>query len=79
MKPMLKAPGTQRLKLRYDETPFNFAFKLNLRRYTAGSKEANNYAVASLLTALARVVAAGAWPAADAVSRAVVGWCRLTL
>ena len=34
MKPMLKAPGTKRLKLKYDESPSNFAFKFNLRRYT---------------------------------------------
>ena len=34
MKPMLKAPGTKRLKLKYDEPPSNFAFKFNLRRYS---------------------------------------------
>ena len=31
VKPMLKAPGTQRWKLKYDELPSNFAFKFNLR------------------------------------------------
>jgi hypothetical protein len=30
---MLKAPGTKRLKQRYDDPPSNFAFKCNLRRY----------------------------------------------
>jgi hypothetical protein len=34
MKSMLKAPGSKRLKLVYDESPSNFAFKFNLRRYT---------------------------------------------
>ena len=34
LKPMLKAPGTKRLKLRYDEPLSNFAFKINLRRYS---------------------------------------------
>ena len=32
--PVLKAPMVQRLKLKYDEPPSNFAFKFNLRRYT---------------------------------------------
>jgi len=34
MKPMLKAPGAKRLKLRYDELLSSFAFIFNLRRYT---------------------------------------------
>ena len=34
MKPTLKAPGTKRLKLKYDVPLSNFAFKFNLRRYT---------------------------------------------
>ena len=29
----MKAPGTKRLELKYDEPPSNFAFKFNLRRY----------------------------------------------
>jgi len=33
MKPVLKAPGTKRLKLKYDEPLSNFAFKCNLHRY----------------------------------------------
>ena len=34
IKPTLKAPGTKRLKMKHDEPLSNFAFKLNLRRYT---------------------------------------------
>jgi len=33
MKPMLKAPGTKRLKLICDDPLSDFAFKFNLRRY----------------------------------------------
>ena len=33
IKPALKAPGSERLKLKCDELLSNFAFKLNLRRY----------------------------------------------
>jgi hypothetical protein len=33
IKPTLKAPGTQRLKPRYDESVPSFAFNFNLRRY----------------------------------------------
>jgi hypothetical protein len=32
MKPVLKAPGTERLKLKYEELLSNFGFKFNLRR-----------------------------------------------
>jgi len=34
IKPTFKAPGTERLKPKYDEPPSSFAFKLNLRRYS---------------------------------------------
>jgi hypothetical protein len=34
IKPTLKPPGTKRLKLEFDVLLSNFAFKLNLRRYT---------------------------------------------
>ena len=37
---MLKAPGTKRLKLKYDEPLSNFAFKFNLRRYYMESFQA---------------------------------------
>jgi len=33
IKPTLKAPGSKRLKLKYDELPSNSAFIFNLRRY----------------------------------------------
>jgi hypothetical protein len=34
MKPMLKPPETQHLKLKYDILLLTFAFKFNMRRYT---------------------------------------------
>ena len=34
IKPMLKAPGPERLKLKYNEPLSSFAFKFKLRRYT---------------------------------------------
>jgi len=34
MKPTLKAPGTKRLKLKYNILLSSFAFNCNLRRYT---------------------------------------------
>ena len=33
IKATVKAPGTQRLKLKHDETPSSFCFKFKLRRY----------------------------------------------
>jgi hypothetical protein len=39
IKPTLKAPGTKRLKLNYDELLSNFAFKFNLRRYDVGGAQ----------------------------------------
>jgi len=36
MKPVLKAPGTQRLKLKYDKRLSNVAFNFNLRLYMTG-------------------------------------------
>ena len=33
MKSMVKAPGTKRLKLKYDKLLSKFAFNFNLRRY----------------------------------------------
>jgi hypothetical protein len=35
MKPTFKAHGTKRLKLKFDILLSNFAFKFNLRRYSA--------------------------------------------
>ena len=37
IKPMLKGPGAKRLKLNSVEQLSNFAFKFNLRRYSAES------------------------------------------
>ena len=34
MKPTLKAPGSKRFEIKYDQLLSNFAFKFNLRRYT---------------------------------------------
>jgi hypothetical protein len=34
MKPMMKAPGTMRLKLKCHKPPSNFAFNFNFRRQT---------------------------------------------
>jgi hypothetical protein len=36
IKPMLTPPGTQRLKLKYDDVLSNFRFKIDLRRYNSG-------------------------------------------
>ena len=36
MQPMLKAPGSKRLKLEHHNLLSNFAFKMNLRRYIKG-------------------------------------------
>ena len=38
IKPVLKAPGTTRLKLKYGKLLSSFAFKFNLRRYIEGEK-----------------------------------------
>jgi hypothetical protein len=41
MKPMLKPPGTKRLKLSFDEPLSNVALNLNVRRYAqAGQRKA---------------------------------------
>ena len=41
MKPMLKPPGTKRLKLKYDKLLLSFAFEFNLRRCTMVSTWSN--------------------------------------
>jgi hypothetical protein len=40
IKPMLKAPGTKRLKLEYAQQLTFFAFRFNLRCYTMGRSSA---------------------------------------
>jgi hypothetical protein len=48
IKPVLKAPGSPLLRLRYDGPLSNFAFSFNLRRYNLVSSAKHN---AELLTA----------------------------
>jgi hypothetical protein len=55
---LLKAPGTQRLKLKYEAPPSNFAFNFNLRRY--------NSVTAGLVPALAHSTALSGRAAATA-------------
>ena len=43
IKPTLKAPGTKRLKLKYDEPLSKFAFKLNVRRYTKDTDDPTGF------------------------------------
>ena len=38
IKPTLKAPGINRLKLNHDDPLSNFGFKFNLRRYRQGMR-----------------------------------------
>ena len=45
IKPTLKAPGTQRLNLKYDELLSSFAFNFNLRRYTEGADAAAPFGI----------------------------------
>jgi len=42
MRPVLKAPGSMLLKLRYDGLPSKFAFNSNLRRYTMVSRRCSS-------------------------------------
>ena len=70
IKPTWKPTGTKRLKLQYDELLSNFAFKFNLRRYTAA-------AAADMTAAVAAKHALNVRDIARAL--AVVGRCRLTL
>ena len=48
IKPALKAPGTERLKLEYDELLSSSAFQLNLRRYIEGLESDIKFVVAGL-------------------------------
>jgi len=52
----LKAPGTNRLKLKYNEPLTSFAFKFNLRRYNSPLFYAKHFGHAAVVRAL---VAAG--------------------
>ena len=46
--PTLKAPGSNRLKLKYDQLVSSFAFKFNLRRYTVRKKREGRERTAEL-------------------------------
>ena len=41
IKPTMKAPGTKRLKLKYDEPLSGFGFNFNLRRYIPRARAAH--------------------------------------
>jgi hypothetical protein len=77
IKPTLKAPGTVRLSLQYDELLSSFPFKVNLRRYTLASAATMH---AQLESAVAARLAAFEQEAARAEAAAAntVGRCRLT-
>jgi hypothetical protein len=45
VKPKLTPPGTERLKLKYDEPPSNFAFIFNLRHYAVAPEHMNTKAL----------------------------------
>ena len=65
IRPTLKVPGYERLKLSYDGPLSIFAFNLNLRRYTEASEYAD-YMAEKLI-------------AMPAMRRNQAGRCRLTL
>ena len=58
IKPTLKAPGTKRLKLKYDKLLSSFAFKFSLRRCSA-ARYYESHAVAAVHAA--RDLQAGAY------------------
>jgi len=51
IKPALKAPGINRLKLEFDKPLSNFAFKFSLRRYAAVAAAAAHVAAAAAAAA----------------------------
>jgi len=95
IKPTLKAPGTKRLKVQYDEPLLTFAINFSLRRYNveddvshivgeAGGKA--RYISSTEIVCVAPIFgpasqAAQYPPGADAIAGTVgkVGRCRLTL
>ena len=60
IKTKLKLPGTKRLKLTCDVLPPNFAFKFNLRRYTAAAVRELLPRVEQARRSVARAAAAAA-------------------
>ena len=51
IKPLLKAPGTKRLKVKYGKLLSNFAFKFNLRRFIMAVARFNLYVQSLMLLA----------------------------
>ena len=82
IKPKLKAPGSWRLKLQYDEPPSTFAFKFYLRRFT--TETTLRAEIATLNAKLPEgeqqdeSAAATAAAATESTLRAEVGRCRST-
>ena len=73
MTSMLKAPGTKRLKLKYDKLLSSVAFNWNLRRYISG-------AISTLGRAWLRRTTRRRWIGTPArQTRVTVGRCRLTV
>ena len=52
IKPVLKAPGTEHLILKYDQPLSNFAFKFNMRRYMEGDTQKDVDAAADMIERL---------------------------
>ena len=73
IKPVLKAPGTKRLKLKCGQLLSNFAFNFNLHRYNEGVKTKLD-TVLNNANDKTRSVSAGV-----SGEDAEVGRCRLTL
>ena len=72
VKPALKAPGTQRLKLNYDYLLTSFAFNFNLRRYNkAGAAVEAAHTTAHHANAAARDISDTAAARAAAVEASV--------
>jgi hypothetical protein len=76
MKPTLKAPGTKRLKLRYDHLLSIFAFNFNVRRYTTACRE--DAAAANAERAQVRAASAAVASRAAAATEALADG-RITL
>jgi len=68
---MLKAPGINRFKLNYDKLLSNFAFKINLRRYTKANVLVTKLEPAEVHSASSET---GAQKGTD-----MVGRCKLTV
>jgi len=67
-KPTFDAPGTKRLKLKYDEPLSNVAFESNLRRYIMVRREMFDVRHTEVVLELSGLV-----------RRIMVGRCRLTV